>query len=107
MTTKLTSTQIVDSIRLSFSFTKFDNHSDERGRPQTNPRVTLSFEGLDSLMIDKGVTEKQIRRAAFADMRRLLGLDPKTVVVDCKTHHIVKTTERQQNIHITVRPSVV
>lgn len=102
----LTSTQVVDAIRVSFENAPFENRSEERGRPQTNPRVYLRFEGLEALMAS-GVTEKQIRRAAFSEMRRLLGLDPKTVVVNCVDHHIVKTVERQTNMMLVIRPSVL
>ena len=51
-----------------------------------------------------GVSEKQIRRAAFSEMRRLLGLPATTVVVNKGSHHIVKTLERSVNMTLVVRP---
>jgi len=102
-TNNLTSTQVSNSLRISFEFTPFESRHAERGRPQTNPRVTLRFEGLEALMAS-GVSEKQIRRAAFSEMRRLLGLPATTVVVNKGSHHIVKTLERSVNMTLVVRP---
>lgn len=93
------------NVRVQMKFSPFDSTYGERGRPQTNARVRLHLEGCADLLAS-GVSEKQIRRAAFADVRRLLGL-PRTVVFAKSEagHFVVKTQELGQNLDLTILPA--
>lgn len=92
-------------LRVTVSQVGVETRSGEAGRPQTNSRVYLSLVGCDRL-IREGATEKQVRRAAFAQLRGMLGLAP-TVVIAGHPHgyFMVKATEIRTNLVVTVSPA--
>lgn len=92
-------------LRVTVSQVGVESRAGEAGRPQTNARVYLSLVGCDRLMRE-GATEKQIRRAAFAQLRGMLGLAP-TVVIAGHPHgyYMVKSREVKTNLVVTVTPA--
>lgn len=93
------------NVRVSVSETGVETRAGEAGRPQTNARVYLSMVGCDRLMRE-GVTEKQIRRAAFAQLRTMRGL-PRTCVIAGHPHgyFMVKSRDLKTNLVVTVTPA--
>lgn len=81
-------------------------HTGEVGRPQSNPRVYLSTPGCEHLL-RQGVTEKQIRRAAFAQLRTMLDLPAKTVIARNEEYgyFMVKSNGIKSNLLVTVMPA--
>lgn len=93
------------NVRVTVSEVGFETRSGEAGRPQGNARIYLSMVGCDRLHRE-GVTEKQIRRAAFAQLRSMRGLSPKTVIARHEHgYFMVKSRELKTNLVVTVTPA--
>jgi hypothetical protein len=93
------------NVRVSVSQLGLEARPGEAGRPQTNARVYLSLVGCDRLLRE-GWSEKQIRRAAFAQLRAMLGL-PRTTVIAGHEHgfYMIKSKEIKTNLVVTVTPA--
>lgn len=91
-------------LRVSVSPQSFESRSGQAGRPQGNARVYLSLVGCDRLHRE-GVTEKQIRRQAFSQLREILGLPRETVIARHEHgYFMIKSREVKTNLVLTVSP---
>lgn len=66
-------------LNLALTFSDFEKR-EGRGRPQTNPYVTLDLSAVSGLVSDEG--EKRIRNEAFKLLRNQLGIDAKAPIVE-------------------------
>lgn len=65
---------------LEISFTACDFVKREgRGRPQTNPYVSIDLSAVSDLCGSEG--EKRVRNEAFKLLRNMLAIDPKALIV--------------------------
>lgn len=72
-------------VNVSLSSVPFESTAGQRGRPQTNARLYVSFVNTQRLLRE-GWTEKQLRREAFVQVRKILGLAEDTVIARSADH---------------------
>lgn len=92
-------------LRVTVQPVPFDATEGEKGRPQVNPRLYLTLANTERLQ-RQGWTEKQIRRRAFAKLRKMLGLEPETVIAKATDgdYFMVKTRALDSNLVVVVTP---
>jgi hypothetical protein len=96
------------NVAINYQLVNFDNRTGQRGRPQKNPHMGIDMSGAESLVAEYG--EKQVRLAAFRQLRASLGLDANIVISQHPKNEelwIVKTEALKQNIYLTVLPGAV
>lgn len=75
-----------------------------RGRPQTNPYVTLDLSEVKDLCTDSK-TEKRIRNEAMKLLRNHLAVDAKCLIIESPKNDgrwIIKDDSCRQDFHVTV-----
>ena len=92
-------------LRITVQPVPFDHAEGEKGRPQVNPRLYLTLANTERLQ-RQGWSEKQIRRRAFAKLRKMLGLSPETVIAKAPEgdFFMVKTRDLDSNLVVVVTP---
>jgi hypothetical protein len=76
-----------------------------RGRPQTNPYVTIDLSGVSELCSNPEIGEKRIRNEAFKLLRNHLGINPKTLIIESPKgdgRWIVKDDSCRNDFTVTV-----
>lgn len=90
-------------LTLDVSFSEFQTR-EGRGRPQTNPIVTLDLSGVSELC-SGDVGEKKVRLEAFKLLRNHLAVDAKAVIVEhpkLQGSWILKSEAVRSNVHVKV-----